>query len=294
MPETFQLADAEFSAQMEGLIHAAEKALESRGGTAKKKPVTPSAEELSPEAAPTVEKQESSAEAQAAASAVASLKSIPEMLKPLVQGIQAVGRTCAEQSQVLARLEKAVTESAGSEKQLPKIATDLQQVIDQRNIVSRQMFDALYEELRTYKDGFLLDSVHKPMIRDLITLFDDLVGIHRQTQETVADFVQIHGEESRSARVFERIESLEMHLEHNLEFILEVLARLEVTQMPKGVGKLDKHSQRAVAVEMAEDPDDDLLVVRTVKRGFMWKDRVLRPEEVVIKKWKEGFLVALQ
>jgi hypothetical protein len=31
-----------------------------------------------------------------------------------------------------------------------------------------------------------------------------------------------------------------------------------------------------------------------VKCGFLWKDRVVRAEEVVIKKWKEGFLVALQ
>jgi molecular chaperone GrpE (heat shock protein) len=44
---------------------------------------------------------------------------------------------------------------------------------------------------------------------------------------------------------------------------------------------------------MAEDPDDDGDIVRVVKRGFFWKDRVLRAEEVVIKKWKEGYLVAL-
>jgi len=72
-----------------------------------------------------------------------------------------------------------------------------------------------------------------------------------------------------------------------------VLARLEVTMLPVGSGKLDKQTQRAVAVEMAEDPDDDGNIVRVVKRGFFWKDRVLRAEEVVIKKWKEGFLVAL-
>jgi molecular chaperone GrpE (heat shock protein) len=57
---------------------------------------------------------------------------------------------------------------------------------------------------------------------------------------------------------------------------------------------LNKQTQRAVSVEAAEDPDEDLLVVRTVKRGFLWKDRVVRAEEVVIKKWKEGFLMALK
>jgi hypothetical protein len=31
-----------------------------------------------------------------------------------------------------------------------------------------------------------------------------------------------------------------------------------------------------------------------VRRGFLWKERVVRAEEVVIKKWKEGFLMALK
>jgi hypothetical protein len=29
----------------------------------------------------------------------------------------------------------------------------------------------------------------------------------------------------------------------------------------------------------------DQMVVKVLKRGFQWKDRVVRPEEVVIKKW---------
>jgi molecular chaperone GrpE (heat shock protein) len=86
---------------------------------------------------------------------------------------------------------------------------------------------------------------------------------------------------------------MDNNIEHNCEFIVEVLARLEVVMLPVGSGKLDKHTQRAVAVEIAEDPDDDGLILRSVKRGFTWKDRVVRAEEVIIKKWKEGFLVAL-
>jgi len=49
-----------------------------------------------------------------------------------------------------------------------------------------------------------------------------------------------------------------------------------------------------VTVEIAEDPDEDMNVVRSFKRGFMWKGRVMRAEEVAIKKWKEGFLMAMQ
>jgi len=69
---------------------------------------------------------------------------------------------------------------------------------------------------------------------------------------------------------------------------------LEVNLVAPHTGKLDKQTQRAVSVEMAEDPDEDGNVVRAVKRGFVWKERTFRAEEVVIKKWKEGFLMAMK
>ena len=52
-------------------------------------------------------------------------------------------------------------------------------------------------------------------------------------------------------------------------------------------------TSRTVTVEFTEDPDQDHKVVKVVKRGFLWKDRVVRAEEVVIRKWKEGYLSAL-
>ncbi len=149
----------------------------------------------------------------------------------------------------------------------------------------------LHEELKGYKDGFLLETVHKPIIRDLISLYDDLSLIHRQMQDAVADAAKLPPEVAN--KLLARLKTMDNNIEHNCEFIVEVLARLEVMMLPVGSGKLDKQTQRAVAIEIAEDPDEDGDIVRMVKRGFYWKDRVLRAEEVIIKKWKEGFLVAL-
>jgi molecular chaperone GrpE (heat shock protein) len=216
------------------------------------------------------------------------------MLRPLLMGLQAMGRTSGEHSQILMRLDKAAAEDNQAEKELPKVVGDLRTIIDQRNTVSRQMFDALHEELKSYKDGFLLDTVHRPMIRDLITLYDDLSVIHQQMREAVGTTVAALPNDAAGGACAERLVSISLHVEHNLDFILEVLARLDVSLIPLVPGKLDKKTQRAVAVEAAEDPDDDLAVVRTVKRGFFWKERVVRAEEVVVKKWKEGFLMALR
>lgn len=287
MSDMIELSDADFALKMEGLVNEAKLAMEDRA--AKTPPPEPAATE------PAAKSEPSSVPATPAVTDhPRQSASLPEMLRPLVQGVQAVGRVSSEHTQILQRVDKAITEASTAQQDLPQIVSDLKGLFEQRNMVSRQMFDALHEELKSYKDGFLLDSVHRPMIRDLITLYDDLTQIHEQTQDVVETAPALPDGNPISTGYLARLESLEAHVSHNIEFILEVLARLEVSRLPIGTGKLDKRTQRAVAVEIAEDPDQDMDIVRTLKRGFLWKDRVIRPEEVVMKKWKEGFLMALQ
>ena len=47
-----------------------------------------------------------------------------------------------------------------------------------------KLFDALHAELKGYKDNFLFDTLQKPFIRDLVSLFDDLSSMHEQTVQT--------------------------------------------------------------------------------------------------------------
>jgi hypothetical protein len=219
--------------------------------------------------------------------------SLPQMLKPVVLGLEAVSKATTENTVVLKRLDTVAAGNAEAGKQLPGIVSDLRAIVESKNGLSQSMFAALHEELKGYKDGFLLDSVHRPIIRDLISLYDDTAEIHRQVTVAIADTSAAETVGEAGMALLERIRTIEMNLEHHMEFIAEVLNRLEVTMVAPHMGKLDKQTQRAVAVEMAEDPDEDGTVVRIAKRGFLWKDRIFRAEEVVIRKWKEGFLVAL-
>jgi len=289
MPEPELSLDAELDAQLRGLFAQAQKELASKGGSPKTdKPAEAAEAAPAPEAAVP-------AAPPAAPTAEATRKgqlSLVQLLKPLALGLETLSRATADNTAVLRKLEAAAAEASEAKKEFPEVIADMKSMTDARGAVSQNMFAALHEELKGYKDGFLLDSVHRPIIRDLISLYDDVAEIQRQISVaiTVAGDAKLC---TGGLQLVEKLRTIEMNVEHNLGFITEVLNRLEVSLMLPHVGKLDKQTQRAVAVELAEDPDEDSNVVRSVKRGFLWKDRLFRAEEVVIKKWKEGFLVAL-
>ena len=274
-----EIQDLDFDSQLRGLFQEAEQNMEGRAsaarraGEAKEKMPVLEGDESGRPAAPT----------------------LPQMLRPIMQGLEAATRAAGENKMLLQKISekldaKTVAYSA-AQQTLPDLADGLRSLLEQKNSVSQRMFAALHEELKGYKDGFLLESVHKPIIRDLISLYDDLTAIHGQMQDTVVDAAR--SAEATGVALTERLKTMDMNIEHNCEFLVEVLARLEVALLPVGMGKLDMLTQRAMAVEIAEDPAADGDIVRTLKRGFMWKGRVFRPEEVVMKKWREGFLVAL-
>ncbi len=218
----------------------------------------------------------------------AGASEIPGWLRPLMDGLEALNSAYNENALRLNRIEKNLT----SVESLPQLLGESRQALDQRNVINRVMFEALHTELKGYKDTFMLDAVMKPIIRDLITLYDDMFEIHRQISASIGA-QESRGGEAGGAILLENVHTLGSNIEHNVHFILEVLERMDVTLLPMNPGKLDKRSQRAVAVEAAETQEQDQSVVKIVKRGFQCKDRVIRPEEVVIQKWKEGCLVAI-
>jgi molecular chaperone GrpE (heat shock protein) len=206
-----------------------------------------------------------------------------QSLRHVLHGIESLSRAHFEQVEVLSRVEKVMMHQTA----VPKILSETKQALEQRNLINRAMFEALHAELKTYKDAFVLDAVLKPVIRDLISLYDDVSEIHRQLALALISHEQRGTLAGSTLILFENVAAPANQLEHNRDAIIEVLERLDVSLVPLGSGKLDKQAQRAVSVELADDPEQDQDVVKVVKRGFTWRDRVIRPEEVVIKKWKE-------
>jgi molecular chaperone GrpE (heat shock protein) len=137
--------------------------------------------------------------------------------------------------------------------------------------VNQRLFDSLHEELINYRDNFLHESLQKPFIRDLLLLYDDLTGILSQmSSPNAADgrppVAQWHD-----------------NLENTVHSLLEVLHRLEVREVePRD--KVDLAVHKVVSSEPAEFRQDDGCIVMRMKRGFFWRDQLLRPEEVIAKR----------
>jgi molecular chaperone GrpE (heat shock protein) len=198
--------------------------------------------------------------------------SMQQMLRPVLLGLESLMRTQHAQAQTLERLERAV----GNYAAVPAVLGEARQAVEQRNVVNRAMFDALHGELKGYKDDFMLETAVRPVVRDLISLYDDNDEILRQVRAAIAE------DPNGSSAL---LDHLCQNLEHHGHYIREVLERMEVRPLEPHLGKLDKRNQRVVAREPAESEDQDLIIVRSVRTGFLWRGKVVRPEEVVIRKW---------
>jgi molecular chaperone GrpE (heat shock protein) len=184
------------------------------------------------------------------------------------------GRMTSFEQAVLGRLEKLETvEQNDFAEQLRKMD---EHMVALRNTetVNQRLFDSLHDELIKYRDNFLHESLQKPFIRDLVILFDDLSGLLSQLQTAVEA-----NEGKRGA-----LGQWRDNLENAIHSLTEILHRMEVSEIePKEM--VDRAFHRVISFEPADFAEEDGQIIMRVKRGFLWRDQVLRPEEVVAKRF---------
>ena len=191
-----------------------------------------------------------------------------QLLRPVVLGMEGLGRaTVANSQKIDLLLEKIAAQPTPEPPPAPRP--------DPKDKLNQQLFDALHEELRGYKDNFLLEILQKPIILDLIVLYDDLSEIHGR--------LDLFLKQTTPTQEFHR--HLAMSLDHAVSSVLETLARLDVVRMEPSTGKLDSQKHRAVSVIEADTPAENGEIAQSLKPCFIWKDRRIRPEEVILKKW---------
>ena len=175
------------------------------------------------------------------------------------------------------RLDKLANELATKS---PDFAQRFQKIDEQlaairsTESVNKQLFDSLHTELLKYRDNFLHESLQKPFIHDLVLLYDDLNGLSEQLRSAT--------EEKGSKRG--RVAQWRDNLENAIQSLLEILHRFEVIEIePKE--RLDRSFHKVLSYEPADFPEEDGCIVMRVKRGFLWRGKLLRPEEVIAKRF---------
>ncbi|MDX2227970.1 MAG: nucleotide exchange factor GrpE [Verrucomicrobiae bacterium] len=161
-------------------------------------------------------------------------------------------------------------------------ATKLNQKFDEKIASeghSQNLFSALHKELASYKDNMLLDIFHKPVIKDMIFIHDDLARM----EKSLGELKKSLPEGSELVKSFEN----SVQNAHNMRaFVLEVLARLDVELMAETPRVLDKAFHKPLKTLPTQDQAQDGRIAETLNPGFTWKGRTFRAEEVVIFKFE--------
>jgi molecular chaperone GrpE (heat shock protein) len=184
------------------------------------------------------------------------------------------GRMTSFEKTVLGRLEKLENaEKHDFAEQFRKMDEHMAALRNTES-VNQRLFDSLHDEMIRYRDNFLHESLQKPFIRDLVILFDDLSRILAQLQSAAES-----GETKRAP-----LSQWRDNLENAIHSLTEILHRMEVSEIePKDV--VDRALHKVISFEPADFQEEDGQIVMRVKRGFLWRDQVLRPEEVVAKRF---------
>src|ERR1700682_1682213 len=140
--------------------------------------------------------------------------------------------------------------------------------------VNQRLYDSLHEELLKYRDNFLHESLQKPFIHDLVLLFDDLTGLSEQLRNAAAIDAERGGHAAQWSD----------NLENALHSLMEILHRFDVKEI-EAKETVDRTLHRVISFEPANFPEEDGRIVMRVKRGFFWRGKLLRPEEVIAKRF---------
>jgi molecular chaperone GrpE (heat shock protein) len=188
------------------------------------------------------------------------------------------GRLESLESALFERIEKLATAKRSTNE--VDLAARFQKIDEQlvairsSESVNQRLFDSLHEELLKYRDNFLHESLQKPFIHDLVHLFDDLSSLAQQLR-TSAEEQKKRGHAAQWRD----------NLENAIHSLVEILHRFEVKEIePKE--NVDRAFHRVVNYEPADFPEEDGRIVMRVKRGFFWRGKLIRPEEVIAKRYE--------
>lgn len=169
---------------------------------------------------------------------------------------------------------KRVAYGPENNKLLLEVKKSIEQKIMYDN-VKEKAFNRLYQEMNRYKSmDAELDKCLEPVLRNIASLYDSMI----------------------------RFKNLELDAEHNdliekfdylIDELIEIMYRVNMIPIDEdftkeGSNRFNAQIQRAVKISFTDREEDDYLVEAKRRKGFLWKGKVFRPEEVMIKRYRKA------
>lgn len=145
--------------------------------------------------------------------------------------------------------------------------SNLKQIVENRlsyDKVKEDAFERLYGELEDLKKNAFFER-SRPLFIDLILLFDRLENYRQTDSEESSQFTHL--------------------LKSFSEELLEILCRQGIDIITSSKA-FDPTIQRAIKIEITSEKEEDNSVSDVIRKGFRYFDNILRPEEVIVKKFK--------
>lgn len=151
-----------------------------------------------------------------------------------------------------------------------KLSEQIKALLEERlsyDATKEKTIDKINEELKTYKDNFFF-QLQKPIFIELIMLYDSLERTLNSMETT---------EDLSKEQITEWLQALKDEL-------LEILYRRDIMPFDEHPDVLDYKLHKTVKTVPTSEESENNKVEKVIKAGFRWNDKVLRPEEVIIKK----------
>jgi molecular chaperone GrpE (heat shock protein) len=130
-----------------------------------------------------------------------------------------------------------------------------------RDDAKSRLLDAIFRRLEQLENDFVFREFRKPVAGDLLALLD---RIRRMAQEEY-----LH---EATCTAFESV----------AQEVLEILRRQGINRIEQTSTQLDESFQEVVSVDDSLECSEQGTVLRVVRDGFMYRDRVFRRQGVVV------------
>lgn len=132
--------------------------------------------------------------------------------------------------------------------------------------VKEEAFERLYVELEDLKKNAAFEQL-RPLYMDLILLFDRIENVRQDTGQSP----------TTTAPLSDVLQTLSDEL-------VEILYRREIEPI-NATDTFDPSVQQAIGTQPTSVEAENNHVARVVRRGFRYQSRILRAEEVIVKKY---------